>query len=107
MQTKKKQLSRPNLNNRTMPFRQTLRFLKVEVMALRLQNPTVSLPFLLMVELSGDGTYWNINTAGIFKPSYGRNRKEVYNRHIRLSSLPKLLKHRKVQSKAALQHPPA
>lgn len=35
----------------------------------------------LMVELSGDGTYWNINTAGIFKTSYGRNRKEVYNRH--------------------------
>lgn len=35
----------------------------------------------LMVELSGDGTYWNINTAGIFKTSYGANRKEVYNRH--------------------------
>ena len=35
----------------------------------------------LMVELSGDGTYWNINTAGIFKTSYGRNRKEVYHRH--------------------------
>lgn len=35
----------------------------------------------LMVELSGDGTYWNINTAGIFKTSYGKNRKEVYNRH--------------------------
>ncbi len=35
----------------------------------------------LMVELSSDGTYWNINTAGIFKTSYGRNRKEVYNRH--------------------------
>lgn len=34
----------------------------------------------LMVELSGDGTYWNINTAGIFKTSYGKNRKEVYNR---------------------------
>ncbi len=34
-----------------------------------------------MVELSGDGTFWNINTAGIFKTSYGRNRKEVYNRH--------------------------
>ena len=34
-----------------------------------------------MVELSGDGTYWNINTAGIFKTSYGKNRKEVYNRH--------------------------
>gem|GEM_PF-1460065 len=35
----------------------------------------------LMVELSGDGTYYNINTAGIFKTSYGRNRREVYNRH--------------------------
>lgn len=34
-----------------------------------------------MVELSGDGTYWNINTAGIFKTSYGKNAKEVYNRH--------------------------
>ena len=31
--------------------------------------------------LSGDGTCWNINTAGIFKTSYGKNRKEVYNRH--------------------------
>lgn len=35
----------------------------------------------LMVELSGDGTYYNINTAGIFKKSYGKNRREVYNRH--------------------------
>lgn len=35
----------------------------------------------LMVELSADGGYWNINTAGIFKTSYGKNRKEVYNRH--------------------------
>lgn len=35
----------------------------------------------IMVELSGDGTYWNINTAGIFKTSYGKNAKEVYNRH--------------------------
>ena len=35
----------------------------------------------LMVELSGDGTYWNINTAGIFKTSYGKKNKEVYNRH--------------------------
>lgn len=35
----------------------------------------------LMVELSGDGTYWNINTAGIFKSSYGKNAEEVYNRH--------------------------
>lgn len=35
----------------------------------------------LMVELSGDGTYWNINTAGIFKTSYGAKRNVVYNRH--------------------------
>lgn len=35
----------------------------------------------LIVELSGDGTYWNINTAGIFKTSYGKKNKEVYNRH--------------------------
>ena len=34
-----------------------------------------------MVELSGDGTYWNINTAGIFKTSYGAKRNVVYNRH--------------------------
>ena len=35
----------------------------------------------LMVELSADGAYWKINTAGIFKTSYGKNNKEVYNRH--------------------------
>lgn len=35
----------------------------------------------LMVELSGDGAYWNINTAGIFKKTYGANNKEIYNRH--------------------------
>ena len=35
----------------------------------------------LIVELSSDGTYWNINTAGIFKESYGKNRKVVYDRH--------------------------
>ena len=35
----------------------------------------------LMVELSGDGVYWNINTAGVFKSSYGNKNKEVYNRH--------------------------
>ena len=34
-----------------------------------------------MIELSGDGTYWNVNTVGIFKTSYGKNNKEVYNRH--------------------------
>ena len=31
--------------------------------------------------MSGDGTYWNINTAGIFKTSYGANRDVVYDRH--------------------------
>lgn len=35
----------------------------------------------LMVELSGDGTYWNINTAGIFKKTYGAKNKVVYDRH--------------------------
>ncbi len=35
----------------------------------------------LMVELSSDGNYWNVNTAGIFKESYGKNKKEVYSRH--------------------------
>lgn len=35
----------------------------------------------LMIELSGDGTYWSINTAGIFKTSYGKENKEVYSRH--------------------------
>lgn len=35
----------------------------------------------LIVELSGSGTYWNINTAGIFKTSYGANRDVVYDRH--------------------------
>lgn len=35
----------------------------------------------LLLELSGDGTYWNINTAGIYKSSYGENKKVVYSRH--------------------------
>ncbi len=35
----------------------------------------------LRVELSGDGTFWNINTAGISKTSYGAKRTVVYNRH--------------------------
>ena len=34
----------------------------------------------LIVELSQDYTYWNINTAGIFKSSYGAKNKVVYNR---------------------------
>ena len=35
----------------------------------------------LMVELSADETYWNINTAGIFRTTYGAKNKVVYNRH--------------------------
>ncbi len=35
----------------------------------------------LMVELSGDETYWNINTAGVFRTSYGAKNKVVYDRH--------------------------
>ena len=35
----------------------------------------------LFIELSRDGSYWNVNSGGIFKTSYGKNRKEVYNRH--------------------------
>jgi hypothetical protein len=34
-----------------------------------------------MVELAGDETYWNINTAGVFRTSYGAKNKVVYNRH--------------------------
>lgn len=35
----------------------------------------------LIVELSNDGKYWYINTAGIFKESYGAKKPEIYNRH--------------------------
>ena len=35
----------------------------------------------LIVELSGDGNIWNINTAGVFRTTYGVNEKEVYNRY--------------------------
>lgn len=35
----------------------------------------------LIVELSGDETYWNVNTAGVFRTSYGAKNKVVYNRH--------------------------
>ena len=35
----------------------------------------------LMIELSKDGSYWNVNTAGVFKKSYGKDKKKVYNRH--------------------------
>ena len=34
--------------------------------------------YTLIVELSKDGTYWNINTAGIFRVSYAANNKIVY-----------------------------
>lgn len=34
--------------------------------------------YTLIVELSGDGAYWNINTAGIFRVSYAANNKIVY-----------------------------
>lgn len=34
----------------------------------------------LIVELSKDGSYWNINTAGIFKKSYANGNKIVYDR---------------------------
>ncbi|MDE7393897.1 MAG: hypothetical protein K2M80_05445, partial [Muribaculaceae bacterium] len=35
----------------------------------------------LMIELVEDGGYYTINTAGVFKNSYGKNRKVVYDRH--------------------------
>lgn len=31
----------------------------------------------VFVELSRDGNYWNVNSAGIFRKSYSRNKKEV------------------------------
>lgn len=34
--------------------------------------------YTLIVELSEDATYWNINTAGIFRISYGAYNKVVY-----------------------------
>lgn len=37
--------------------------------------------YTLIVELSEDGTYWNINTAGIFNKTYGAKRYVVYSRH--------------------------
>lgn len=54
---------------------------------LRNGNKTYMLQFAkkhnhtLIIELSGDGRYWNINTAGIFKTTYGAKRNVVYNRH--------------------------
>ena len=46
----------------------------------------LAFPFLLFpsekpVFVSADETYWNINTAGIFRTSYGAKKKVVYNRH--------------------------
>ncbi len=35
----------------------------------------------LMIELASDGTHWDINTGGVFKLTYGKGKKEVYNRH--------------------------
>lgn len=35
----------------------------------------------LFVELSKDGSYWNINSAGIFNNKYARGNKVVYSRH--------------------------
>lgn len=43
---KKKRSPRPNLSNRIMPFQMALRFLLMKIVALHLQNPTVSQPFL-------------------------------------------------------------
>lgn len=34
----------------------------------------------LFIQLSRDGSYWNINSAGIFKKKYSRNKKEVFTR---------------------------
>ena len=34
----------------------------------------------LFVQLSRDGKYWNINSAGIFKKKYSRNKPEVHSR---------------------------
>lgn len=45
-----------------------------------------------MIELSTDGTCWTINTAGIFKVPYERNRKKCITAMLRLNSQPKLLK---------------
>lgn len=33
------------------------------------------------MQLSRDGSYWNVNTAGIFKTSYGAKNNVVYDRH--------------------------
>lgn len=35
----------------------------------------------LVVELSKDGSYWNINTVGIFNKKYASGNNMVYSRH--------------------------
>ena len=32
----------------------------------------------LFIQMSRDGRYWNVNSAGIFKKKYSRNKREVY-----------------------------
>lgn len=39
----------------------------------------------LVVELSNDGSYWNINTAGIFNNKYASGNNIVYNRHTQIN----------------------
>ena len=34
----------------------------------------------LFIQLSRDGSYWNINSAGIFKKKYSRNKPKVFTR---------------------------
>ena len=34
----------------------------------------------LFIQLSRDGSYWNVNSAGIFKENYSRRKPEVYTR---------------------------
>lgn len=39
----------------------------------------------LYIELSKDGSYWNVNSAGIFNMKYASGNKEVYNRHTQVN----------------------
>ena len=32
----------------------------------------------LYVELSTDGSYWGVNSGGVFRKEYGNNKKEVW-----------------------------
>ena len=61
----------------------------------------------LMIELSKDGSYWNVNTAGVFKNLTEKIKRKCITAILRLSSLPKLLKHRKPMSIAAHNRLPA